>query len=117
MALVPKENEACWSWFLKYLKNALSCDRILTFLSDRHWGLLLSVPNFFPNSHHSYCLHHMQNNIASIVKSGRALWVAHLLERCALASNCYEFEKAMSKYKEIRGAKAIEYLNDKPYDH
>jgi len=102
---------------LTHLKNALRYDRPLAFLSDRHWGLLLSIPKIFPNGHHSYCLHHMQNNVASIVKRGRGIWVAHLLERCALASNYFDFEKAMSKYKEIGGAKAIEYLNDKPYDH
>lgn len=117
MALVPKENEECWSWFLTHLRDALRFAKPMTFLSDRHWGLLLSIPKNFPSSHHSYCLHHMQSNIASIVKSGRGAWVGHLLEQCALASNAYEFEKAMAKFKEIGGAKAIEYLNDKPYDH
>ena len=40
-----------------------------------------------------------------------------MLEQCALASNAYEFEKAMEKYNEIGGAKASEYMSDKPYDH
>lgn len=117
MAIVGKENEENWSWFLDQLKCSIGVDRPLVFISDRHWGLLLSIPKVFPTAFHSYCLHHMQNNVASIVKSGKGLWVAHLLERCAVAATHHDFERAIAKYRQIGGEKAIEFLKDKPFDH
>ena len=117
MAVVVKENEENWSWFLDHLKCSIGVDQALVFISDRHWGLLLSIPKIFPMAFHSYCLYHMQSNVANIVKGGKGPWVAHLLERCAVACTPYEFQRAMTKYSQIGGEKSIEFLKDKPFDH
>lgn len=118
MGIVSHENESNWSWFLSHLKEMLNEDRSLVFMSDRHWGLLLGVPKVFPSSYHSYCLLHMEQNIGSVVKAAKGdSSVVELFKLCARASNMYDFERYLSKFKNIGGMAAENFLQDKPFDH
>ncbi|KAL7196346.1 hypothetical protein ACSBR1_036369 [Camellia fascicularis] len=63
IAIVDSENTTNWSWFLGYLANVVDGQRTLTFVSDRHTGLLESIPIIFPTTHHAPCLHHLQCNL------------------------------------------------------
>jgi len=47
MGIVSHGNEANWSWFLFHLKEMIHEDLSLVFMSDRQWGLILGVQNFF----------------------------------------------------------------------
>ncbi|XP_028095018.1 uncharacterized protein LOC114295037 [Camellia sinensis] len=62
-AIVDSENSSNWEWFLQNLKDVVGGGRTLTFISDRHVGLLQSMPNIFPSAHHGYCLFHLQMNL------------------------------------------------------
>ncbi|XP_026416014.1 uncharacterized protein LOC113311389 [Papaver somniferum] len=61
-ALVPEEDVDNWDWFMRNLSNIVD-DRPITFMSDRHEGLLRSIPKHFPTSHHGYCYYHLQGNL------------------------------------------------------
>ncbi|RXH70668.1 hypothetical protein DVH24_014714 [Malus domestica] len=63
-ALVDVEDEANWTWFLMNLSTVLfEDDRTITFILDRHKGLLQSVANVFPTSPHGFCIYHIEKNI------------------------------------------------------
>ena len=118
MGIVSHENESNWSWFLSHLKGMLNEDRSLVFMSDRQWGLVLGVPKIFPSSYHSYCLLHMEQNIGTVVKAGKGdSSIVELFKLCARASNVYDFERYLSKFKDIGGISAEIFLRDKPFDH
>ncbi|KAM1935232.1 hypothetical protein ACFX15_019318 [Malus domestica] len=60
-ALIDVEDEANWTWFLMNLFAVLSEDeRTITFLSNRHKGLLQYVANVFPTSPHGFCIYHIE---------------------------------------------------------
>ncbi|XP_026452013.1 uncharacterized protein LOC113352408 [Papaver somniferum] len=61
-ALVPGEDVDNWDWFMCNLSNIVD-DRPITFMSDRHEGLLRAIPKHFPTSHHGYCYYHLQGNL------------------------------------------------------
>ncbi|XP_028107079.1 uncharacterized protein LOC114306108 [Camellia sinensis] len=62
-AIVVSENSANWERLLRNLKEVVGGGRTLTFISDRHVGLLHSMPIIFPSTHHAYCLLHLQMNL------------------------------------------------------
>ena len=107
MGIVSHENEANWSWFLSHLKEMLNDDRSLVFMSDRQWGLVLGVPKIFPSSYHSYCLLHMEHNIGTVVKAAKGdSSIVELFKLCVRSSNVYDFERYLSKFKDIGGTSA-----------
>ncbi|KAL7209455.1 hypothetical protein ACSBR1_031072 [Camellia fascicularis] len=55
-AIVGAENATNWSWFLQHLRNMLGEDTTLTFISDRHVGLMEAMLIIFPNAHHAFCM-------------------------------------------------------------
>ncbi|XP_026379972.1 uncharacterized protein LOC113274796 [Papaver somniferum] len=61
-ALVPGEDVDNWDWFMRNLSNIVD-DRPITFMFDRHEGLLRAIPKHFPTSHHGYCYYHLQGNL------------------------------------------------------
>ncbi|XP_026417211.1 uncharacterized protein LOC113312689 [Papaver somniferum] len=61
-ALVPGEDVDNWDWFMCNLSNIVD-DRPITFMSDRHEGLLRVIPKNFPTSRHGYCYYHLQGNL------------------------------------------------------
>jgi hypothetical protein len=64
-ALVPIENEICWTWFLGYLKHCipgLSMEYHI-FISDREKGMAVAVPVIFDQSIHLHCCQHIADNL------------------------------------------------------
>ncbi|XP_020525869.1 uncharacterized protein LOC110007691 [Amborella trichopoda] len=54
--------------FLENLKNAIGMDQPITFISDRHIGLVDNVSDVFRNSHHAFCERHMTKNLRNGMK-------------------------------------------------
>lgn len=42
----------------------------MTFMSDRHDSILRCIPEFFPESPHSYCIVHLKHNVSSLFPKG-----------------------------------------------
>ncbi|XP_028066080.1 uncharacterized protein LOC114269020 [Camellia sinensis] len=71
ITIVDSENTVNWFWFLQHLANIVSNDRTLTFLSDRHTGLIYSIPKIFPSAHDAFCLQHLQQNLQDKMRGVR----------------------------------------------
>ncbi|XP_062009771.1 uncharacterized protein LOC133726269 [Rosa rugosa] len=68
-AVVDSENHANWDWFFDHLYNILSPQgRNVTFVTDRHNGLLNVVARVFPDSPHSYCYYHLKENARGVYR-------------------------------------------------
>ncbi|PIA33769.1 hypothetical protein AQUCO_04000079v1 [Aquilegia coerulea] len=84
-ALVCKENNEYWEWFLKKLKDhVVGHDHQFVLLSDRHKSIIQAVPKILPNACHMYCAQHMS------LKYGNAK-VRWLLKEAANTLNQNEF--------------------------
>ncbi|KAE8677540.1 hypothetical protein F3Y22_tig00111506pilonHSYRG00172 [Hibiscus syriacus] len=102
-AVVESGNQSSWFWFLKLLGNDLELNNshILTFMTDRHKGLIEVVAELFPNTEHRTCVRHLYSNFKSNGHhKGKALkdqlWMA------AKATYLREFECVMEGMKVIR---------------
>ncbi|XP_028070650.1 uncharacterized protein LOC114273084 [Camellia sinensis] len=67
-AIVDSKNQQNWEWFLQNLKEVVGNGPTLTFVSDRHAGLLQSMPIIFHLAHHKFCLLHLQMNLRDRMK-------------------------------------------------
>ncbi|XP_011629086.1 uncharacterized protein LOC105421833 [Amborella trichopoda] len=67
-SIVDTEDYDNWFWFLDNLKSAIGMDQPITFISDRHVGLVNNVSDVFRNSHHAICEHHMIENLRKDMK-------------------------------------------------
>ncbi|KAL3680653.1 hypothetical protein R1sor_023609 [Riccia sorocarpa] len=64
-AIVDRENEENWVWFLVHLRGAVA--RIdspeIQYVSDRCKGIINAVRNIFPGASHVHCTIHLQRNV------------------------------------------------------
>ncbi|KAF7133047.1 hypothetical protein RHSIM_Rhsim09G0046100 [Rhododendron simsii] len=67
-AIVDGETYENWCWFLEHLRSILVPGRGITFISDRHMGLLMARRDIFPESSHGYCLLHLKRNLRDHLK-------------------------------------------------
>ena len=119
MDVVDSETKQNWFWFLNHLKVILPSDRVFTFVSDRHWGLVKSIPKVFPNSYHSYCKWHLKNNLSTCfpAKSKKKSFILQLFVDCAYASTHLDFQSAFDDLKSAAGKEINEFLKKAPIDH
>nr|XP_028952514.1 uncharacterized protein LOC114822343 [Malus domestica] len=90
-ALVDVEDEANWTWFLMNLSTVLfEDDRTITFILDRHKGLLQFVANVFPTSPHGFCIYHIEKIIKTTYPIGFGKTfckkMVQLFKNCAYSS-------------------------------
>ncbi|XP_028118693.1 uncharacterized protein LOC114316225 [Camellia sinensis] len=100
--IVDFENSANWEWFLRNLKEVVCDGQTLTFISDRHIGLLLSMPNIFPSTHHGYCLFLFQINLRDRMKYVNASHKVGLMRKlrdCAYAPTVACFNEKLDVLK------------------
>ncbi|KAI5151524.1 hypothetical protein ENBRE01_2194 [Enteropsectra breve] len=78
-AISPTENEEYWLKFITHLNNALSLETVskLVIIGERDKGLQRAIEFILPNSFHSYCIAHIEINIASrFRRSCHQIWSA-----------------------------------------
>ncbi|XP_016474470.1 uncharacterized protein LOC107796236 [Nicotiana tabacum] len=63
-AVVDKETKRTWTWFLELLQMLLDLkySEGITFMSDMQKGLIKVVQNVLPDSHHRFCVKHIEAN-------------------------------------------------------
>ncbi|XP_028100493.1 uncharacterized protein LOC114299860 [Camellia sinensis] len=113
--IVDSENASNWKWFLQNLANIVDGSRSLTFVLDRHVGLLESIPVIFPTSHHAFCMQHLQRNLKDKMKYVNhpyRLGLVSKLRQCAYASTVADFNQKLEEFTHSGRHFAINFLKD-----
>ncbi|XP_038979903.1 uncharacterized protein LOC120112935 [Phoenix dactylifera] len=104
--VVDTETDDNWDWFCRNLKEAIySCiewrSEQITFMTDRHQGIIKSVPKYFPGSYHSYCFRHVKDNFKNQVLvhycASERKRLLDLLNAAAYTPRLNVFHKIISK--------------------
>ncbi|XP_028123300.1 uncharacterized protein LOC114320342 [Camellia sinensis] len=114
-AIVDSENAANWEWFLRQLSEVVDHGRNLTFVSDRHIGLLQSMSKFFLLAHHAFCLIHLQMNLRDRMKYVNAkqkLGLMRKLRECAYVPTVTSFNLKIEVLKLCSPVVVGEFLKD-----
>ncbi|XP_060170969.1 uncharacterized protein LOC132601938 [Lycium barbarum] len=98
--VVDKETTMTWTWFFECLKMSLELKDGLgvTFISDMQKGLVDAVKNTLPNSHHRYCVRHIEANWQKKWRSGQ---MKKLMWWCAWSTYEEEFKDRLKKLGEL----------------
>ncbi|XP_026378237.1 uncharacterized protein LOC113272642 [Papaver somniferum] len=93
---VPREDIEGWEWFMENLQHCVD-SRPITFITDRHEGLKQCIPKYFPNSYHSYCFHHLKNNLPIKKSHEKYKKFQDLFHKAAYCYNVAKYESALNE--------------------
>ncbi|KAL7224730.1 hypothetical protein ACSBR1_026083 [Camellia fascicularis] len=108
-AIVDSENVA------SQLSEVVDRDRTLTFVLDRHVGLLQAMLHVFPSAHRVFCLLHLQMNLRDrmkYVKAEKKIGLMRKLRECAYVPTVTSFNKKIEALKLYSSAVVGEFLKD-----
>ncbi|KAJ4752882.1 MuDR family transposase [Rhynchospora pubera] len=116
-ALVRTEDEACWGWFMKFLREQVVGPKKFCVVSDRYWGIrnMFKRPQYGWQESvepalavHRYCMQHLCENVYKV--SGKDKGIPHKF-RNKLA-NKKKKRAFMKMWDELRvtNPEAIDYL-------
>ncbi|XP_028073479.1 uncharacterized protein LOC114275683 [Camellia sinensis] len=114
-AIVDSENSFNWEWFLCNLKEVVGGRRTLTFVSDRHVGLIHFIPIIFPSAHHAFCLLHLQMNLRDRMKyvnASHKIGLMRKLRECTYAPTVTCFNEKLEVLKKSNPAVIEDFLKD-----
>lgn len=97
--------------------NVVKTDRTITFISDRHTGLLESIPITFPSAHHAFFLQHLQRNLQDKMRYTNKMHRVGLLSKfreCAYAPTVSTFNSSLERFKTSGRQVAMGFLKDLP---
>ncbi|XP_028103609.1 uncharacterized protein LOC114302737 [Camellia sinensis] len=117
IAIVDSENTTNWAWFLEHLANVVNRQRTLTFVSDRHAGLLESIPIIFPTAKHAFCLQHLQRNLQDKLRYVNSSYRSVMLAKfraCAYAPTVAAFNQSMEEFTKCGHKVVPAFLKDLP---
>ncbi|KAF9598579.1 hypothetical protein IFM89_028206 [Coptis chinensis] len=119
MGVVDGENEANWYWFLDKFKGAFGYEMRYTFLSNRHYGLLVNISLVFPGSYYSLCLWHLKNNLRVVLSKTDSIsrHVVKLFSYCAYAPTHDKFQEKMVELRTIGGDQVDRFLAGVPLEN
>ncbi|CAN6567533.1 unnamed protein product [Malus baccata var. baccata] len=117
-----KETIANWRWFLAILSGILRPQgRVITFMSDRHDGILKSIREFFPECPHSFCIVHLKQNVSTLFPKaageGLKKKMMNLLANCAYACTPSDFDDCMAEFKDNGQGHVKNFLCDLPKEN
>ncbi|XP_026451217.1 uncharacterized protein LOC113351451 [Papaver somniferum] len=115
--IVSAETVENWHWFLKKLESILG-PRVLTFISDRHEGLIQGIRDVFPTFYHAWCYQHLKNNVRSKTnkKKGEHCVVMGLFKECFYSSTHEGFDQGMQKLKDMGCDGLHKFLSEIPVE-
>ncbi|XP_026428294.1 uncharacterized protein LOC113324186 [Papaver somniferum] len=93
---IPGEDIEGWEWFMENLQHCVD-SRPITFITDHHEGLKQSIPKYFPNSYHSYCFHHLKNNLPINKSHENYKQVQDLFHKDAYCYSVAKYESALNE--------------------
>ncbi|XP_026396870.1 protein FAR1-RELATED SEQUENCE 6-like [Papaver somniferum] len=114
--LVPGEDVDNWDWFMCNLSNIVD-DRPITFMSDRHEGLLRAIPKHFPTSHHGYCYYHLQGNLPIRKSDEKYKEVMACFKKATYALTPARYEEALMEMELMGRPGVAEYCRNMPREH
>ncbi|XP_026450823.1 uncharacterized protein LOC113350940 [Papaver somniferum] len=115
-ALVPGENVDNWDWFMCNLSNVVD-DRPITFMYDRHEGLLRDIPKHFPTSHHGYCYYHLQGNLPIRKSDEKYKEVMACFKKATYALTPARYEEALMEMELMGRHGVAEYCRNMPREY
>ncbi|XP_026430878.1 uncharacterized protein LOC113327993 [Papaver somniferum] len=115
--IVSAETVENWHWFLKKLEFILG-PRVLTFISDRHEGLIQGIRDVFPTFYHAWCYQHLKNNVCSKTnkKKGEHCAAMGLFKECFYSSTHEGFDQGMQKLKDMGCDGLHKFLSEIPVE-
>ncbi|XP_058102750.1 uncharacterized protein LOC131246538 [Magnolia sinica] len=116
-AIVDFESYDNWMWFLTELKSAVSTNRTITFVSDRHNGLEEAVPQVFEGSYHAYSLHHLTEDFKLVLKGSSQQVkdaLADEIKRAAYSCSITDFNACIGNIRNFSHDVASWVLESKP---
>ena len=116
-AIVGSEDEDNWCWFMKELRLILNLSRRITFISDRHPGIIDGINNVFPNNFHGYCLLHLKFNLMhklNGVQSKLRSWLVYMFTEYAYAPNLNIYLEKLDAWTSKGGQKVKDFFKDIP---
>ncbi|XP_028098275.1 uncharacterized protein LOC114297988 [Camellia sinensis] len=115
--IVDSEHYDNWHWFLSKLFVILTPERDITFVIDRHGGLLKALAKVFSLSSHSFCPMHLKTNLKTYlsVKSRKSKeYLLTPFSRCAYAPTIELFNELFEEFKGRCGCNVQKFLEDLP---
>ncbi|CAN6711362.1 unnamed protein product [Malus baccata var. baccata] len=121
-AIVDSETIANWRWFFAILFGILRPQGgVITFMSDKHDGILKSIREFFPECPHSFCIVHLKQNVSTLFlkATGERLKkkMMNLLANCAYACTPSDFDDCMVEFKDNEQGHVKNFLCDLPKEN
>ncbi|XP_026416277.1 uncharacterized protein LOC113311688 [Papaver somniferum] len=115
--IVSAETVENWHWFLKKLESILG-PRVLTFISNRHEGLIQGIRDVFPTFYHAWCYQHLKNNVRSKTnkKKGEHCAAMGLFKECLYSSTHEGFDQGMQKLKDMGCDGLHKFLSEIPVE-
>lgn len=106
-----KEDKASWANFLRYLKSR-GLESIDLIISDKSFGLLEVIPDFYPRAKWQRCMVHFYRNIFALVPHSKVKEVATMLKAIHAQENIEEARRkrdmVAQKLVEMKLGKAAE---------
>ena len=118
--VVGSEDNDNWLWFLKELRTILDDERKITFISDRHPGILDGVKRVFPECYHSFCLFHMRFNLMDKLRGVHPSIrnrLVYKMTQCAYAPDVEKYESWMEKLVNEGGQKVVDFFSCIPAEN
>ncbi|XP_026451019.1 uncharacterized protein LOC113351205 [Papaver somniferum] len=115
--IVSSETVENWHWLLKKLESILG-PRVLTFISDRHEGLIQGIRDVFPTFYHAWCYQHLKNNVRSKTnkKKGEHFVAMGLFKECFHSSTHEGFDQGMQNLKDMGCDGLQKFLREIPVE-
>lgn len=112
---MDSETYESWRWFLTFVADFVRAQqRTVTFVSDRHNGLVRSVKELFPDSPHCFCMNHLVSNVE---KHYPGFMKPHMVKKLKDLAHCCvrdDFDVLVQEFRDEGGAWAKDFMDNLP---